>query len=174
MESLHLEDGASLEFCLSGSEDGVTLLVFHVGSPCAAALYPSVASAAAARGVRTVSYSRAGYGTSTRNKGRTVADEVENTAALADHLGASAFLVAGWSGGGPSAFACAALLPERVRSCGVLAGLLTARGIRGGLVGRWLAEHIPGVRAQILPGHGHNSIADPFDEVMGALLEDAR
>ena len=70
----------------------------------------------------TASYSRAGYGGSTRSEGRTVAQEAVNTAALADHLGASTFFVAGWSGGGPGALACAALLPERVRSCVVFAG----------------------------------------------------
>jgi pimeloyl-ACP methyl ester carboxylesterase len=40
--------------------------------------------------------------------------------------------------------------------------------------GTWLAEHIPGARAQILPGHGHVSIAEAFDEVIDALLETAR
>jgi pimeloyl-ACP methyl ester carboxylesterase len=39
--------------------------------------------------------------------------------------------------------------------------------------GRWLADHIPGARAQILPGHGHVSIADPLDDLMDALLETA-
>jgi pimeloyl-ACP methyl ester carboxylesterase len=119
---LHLEDGRSLEFCRSGPEDAETTLVFHVGTPSAAVSFPHVTAAAAARGVRTVSYSRAGYGGSPRTAGRTVGDEAANTAALADHLGAASFLVAGWSGGGPAALACAALLPERVRSCVVLAG----------------------------------------------------
>jgi pimeloyl-ACP methyl ester carboxylesterase len=40
--------------------------------------------------------------------------------------------------------------------------------------GRWLAEHIPGPRPQILAGHAHTSIAEAFDEVMDALLEIAR
>jgi pimeloyl-ACP methyl ester carboxylesterase len=122
METLQLGGGGSLEFCRSGPEDAEVLLVFHVGSPSAAAVFPNVTEVAAARGVRTVTYSRPGYGGSTRRKGRTFADEAANTAALADHVGASTFLVAGWSGGGPAALACAALLPERVRSCAVLAG----------------------------------------------------
>src|SRR5438093_5893302 len=56
-----------------------------------------------------------------------------DTAALADHLQAESLLVAGWSGGGPAALACAALLPGRVRACITLAspaprGCLVRRG----------------------------------------------
>ena len=122
MESLQLADGRSLEFCRTGPVDPSGWLIFHVGTPSAAALFPHVTSVAEARGIGTASYSRAGYGGSTRSEGRTVAQEAVNTAALADHLGASTFFVAGWSGGGPGALACAALLPERVRSCVVFAG----------------------------------------------------
>jgi pimeloyl-ACP methyl ester carboxylesterase len=123
LETLELAGGGSLEFCRSGPEDADDLLVFHVGSPSAAVVFPNVTSAAAARGVRTATYSRPGYGGSTRRPGRVFGDEAANTAALADHFGASTFLVAGWSGGGPAALACAALLPDRVRSCASLAGL---------------------------------------------------
>jgi pimeloyl-ACP methyl ester carboxylesterase len=77
--------------------------------------------------------SRPGYGGSTRNEGRTVADAAADTAALADHLGAERFLVAGWSGGGPTALACAALLPDRVRAIVTLrAPLLRSRPARSG------------------------------------------
>ena len=122
MESLQLADGRSLEFCRTGPVDPSGWLIFHVGTPSAAALFPHVTAVTDARGIATASYSRAGYGGSTRSEGRTVAQEAVNTAALADHLGASTFFVAGWSGGGPGALACAALLPERVRSCVVFAG----------------------------------------------------
>src|ERR1051325_7147576 len=103
LETFELEDGGPLEFCRSGPEDADDLLVFHVGTPSAAAVFPNVTEAAAARGARTVSYSRPGYGASTRRPGRVYADEAANTATLADHLGAATFLVAGWSGGGPAA-----------------------------------------------------------------------
>ncbi|MGZ6545950.1 MAG: alpha/beta fold hydrolase [Actinomycetota bacterium] len=122
MESLQLADGRSLEFCRTGPVDPSAWLIFHIGTPSAAALFPHVTEVADARGIATASYSRAGYGGSTRSEGRTVAQEAVNAAALADHLGASTFFVAGWSGGGPGALACAALLPERVRSCVVFAG----------------------------------------------------
>jgi pimeloyl-ACP methyl ester carboxylesterase len=288
MERLQLEDGRFLEFCQSEGQGSAELLVFHVGTPCAGALYPNVTSVATARRVRTVSYSRAGYGGSTRSRGRSVAEEASNTAALADHLGVSSFLVAGLSGGGPAALACAALLPERVSSCAVLASasppgevgevwfewypeddreelrtLATSspdalarayedaavtfasitpqaianwpgspdaerkmfdqspgfaealadsmrRGVEWGVDGwmddavalarpwgfsvgdvqvpvtirhgardplvrvdhaKWLTEHVPGARAEIMPDQGHASVIDPFDEVMDDLMK---
>ena len=116
-----LPDGRILEFCRSGPEDASQTLVFHVGTPSAAVVFPHVTDAAAARGVGTLSYSRPGHGASTPHPGRTVAEEAATTAALADHLGVERFLVAGWSGGGPAALACAALLPDRALACCTLA-----------------------------------------------------
>ena len=65
-------------------------------------------------GVCVVTHDRAGYGRSTRRRGRTVADEAEDVVLLADSLGFERFGVSGGSGGGPHVLACAALLPDRV------------------------------------------------------------
>jgi pimeloyl-ACP methyl ester carboxylesterase len=110
-----------VECHISGPADALDLLVFHVGSPSAAVPFPALTAAAARHGLRTLMYSRPGYGRSARLPGRRVADEALRTAALADHLGARSIHVAGWSGGGPAALACAALLPDRVRACLTLA-----------------------------------------------------
>ncbi|HEV8452131.1 MAG TPA: alpha/beta hydrolase [Gaiellales bacterium] len=122
VERMQLPDGRAFEYSASGDPGG-ELLVLFVGTPSAVVDFPYLARAAAARGLRSVICSRPGYGGSTRNEGRTVADAASDTAALADHLGAERFLVAGWSGGGSSALACAALLPDRVRAAVTLAGL---------------------------------------------------
>jgi pimeloyl-ACP methyl ester carboxylesterase len=114
---LKLGDGRDLEYHVSGPPTAKDLLVFHVGSPAAAVGYPGLTAAAARLGMRTVCYSRQGYAGSTRNPGRRVGDEAAITAALADHLGHGQFFTMGWSGGGPAALACAALLPRRVRAC---------------------------------------------------------
>jgi pimeloyl-ACP methyl ester carboxylesterase len=99
------------------------VLVFHHGSPGSALLPPGLAEAAAARGLRTVVHSRPGYGESSPQAGRRVADAASDTAAVLDSLGADRFLTLGWSGGGPHALACAAQLPDRCRAAGSVAGV---------------------------------------------------
>ena len=79
---LQLADGRSLEFCRTGPVDPSGWLIFHVGTPSAAALFPHVTAVTDARGIATASYSRAGYGGSTRSESRTVAQEAVNTAVL--------------------------------------------------------------------------------------------
>jgi pimeloyl-ACP methyl ester carboxylesterase len=120
--SLTLADGRSLDVDVSGPEGGTPLVVHH-GTPGERTQYPPFAEAAAARGLRYVSSSRPGYGGSSRRPGRTVADCAADTAAVLDHLGARRCYTVGASGGGPHALACAALLRDRVRACGTVAGV---------------------------------------------------
>jgi pimeloyl-ACP methyl ester carboxylesterase len=104
-----LSDGRSLEVDISGP-DGATPLVVHHGTPGERSQYPPFADAAAAQGLRYVSYSRPGYGGSSRQPGRAVADCAADTAAILAHLGADRCYTIGAFGGGPHALACAALL----------------------------------------------------------------
>jgi pimeloyl-ACP methyl ester carboxylesterase len=117
---LTLPDGRTLSVYVEGPQDG-TLLISHHGTPGAGVPSPGFVRAAAERGLRWVSYSRPGYGDSTRAAGRAVADCVPDVAAIADHFGADRFFTTGGSGGGPHTLACAALLPERVRGCAAIA-----------------------------------------------------
>jgi pimeloyl-ACP methyl ester carboxylesterase len=114
--------GRTLEAVDEGDPDG-TLVVFHHGSPGAAVPFEPFGRAATERGIRLVTISRAGFGDSSRDEGRSVASAAGDAAALADHLGAERFLTMGWSGGGPHALACAALLPDRVRAAATIAGV---------------------------------------------------
>ena len=66
--------------------------------------------------------SRPGYGSSHRQEGRSVADVASDISATLDALGADRCLVAGWSGGGPHALACAARL-DRTAAALVIAGV---------------------------------------------------
>jgi pimeloyl-ACP methyl ester carboxylesterase len=120
--TLELLDGRTLEAVDEGDQRG-TLLIFHHGSPGAAVPYAPFDRAAAERGIRLVTMSRAGFGGSSRQPGRSISDAAADAAVLADHLGAQRFLTAGWSGGGPHALACAALRPERVLAAATIAGV---------------------------------------------------
>ena len=104
MTDVVLPDGRSLEVIISGPAEGVPL-VFHLGTPASAAQFGTIRRAAAERGLRLVTWSRPGYGGSTRLPGRSVADVAADTVAVLDHLDAGRCLVAGWSGGGPHALA---------------------------------------------------------------------
>jgi pimeloyl-ACP methyl ester carboxylesterase len=117
-----LPDGRELRAQSEGDRDGV-LLVLHHGSPGAAVPFPTFDRAAAERGIHLVTYSRPGFGGSSRHEGRRVVDCVADVAALADHVGAGRFLTVGWSGGGPHALACAARLPDRVLTAATIAGV---------------------------------------------------
>lgn len=74
-------------------------------------------------GVRLITYDRPGYGKSDRHIGRRVSDVAPDVGTIADHLGLERFAVAGRSGGGPHALACAALMPHRVTKAAVLVSL---------------------------------------------------
>jgi pimeloyl-ACP methyl ester carboxylesterase len=120
--SLGLSEGRSLEVSVSGPEQA-TPLILHHGTPSDRTQYRPFAEAAAARGLRLISYSRPGYGGSSRQPGRAVADCAADTLAIVEQLGAGRFYTAGWSGGGPHALACAALLSDRVLACATIASV---------------------------------------------------
>ena len=115
-------DGRSLDVFVSGPEDGKVLLVHH-GSPGVGVPSAMRVTAAAERGLRHVAITRPGYAGSTRRPGRQVASVVDDAVAVLDHLGAERCYTMGWSGGGPHALACAALLPERVTAAVTIASV---------------------------------------------------
>jgi pimeloyl-ACP methyl ester carboxylesterase len=114
--------GGMLDVLVSGPEDGLAL-VFHTGTPSGLVESGPVADAAAARGLRTVLYARPGYGDSTPQPGRLVADAASDVDAVLARLRIDEFVTAGWSGGGPHALACAALLPVRCLAAATIAGV---------------------------------------------------
>jgi pimeloyl-ACP methyl ester carboxylesterase len=126
MSTLILPDGRTLEHDVTGPVDGpvdAPVLAFHHGTPGAVTQFDAMAQSVAAHGMRLLTWSRAGYGASTRRPGRDVASEVADLESLLDHLGVADCVVAGWSGGGPHALACGALAPRRVRAVLCIAGV---------------------------------------------------
>jgi pimeloyl-ACP methyl ester carboxylesterase len=117
---LETPDGRVLAVMEGGDPAGPAVVVHH-GTPMSRLLYgPNVADAEV-RGLRLIGYDRPGYGDSTPQPGRTVADAATDVATIADALGIDRFATWGISGGGPHALACAALLPERVVAAASLA-----------------------------------------------------
>lgn len=119
---VELHDGRVLEATAAGPTHGMPLL-FHNGTPTAALLFEPMVEIATARGLRTIAYSRPGYAGSTAQPGRTVGDAAADVTAVLDSVGAGRFVTIGWSGGGPHALACAALLPDRCAAAVSLAGV---------------------------------------------------
>jgi len=120
--ALRTPDGRTLEVMAAGERDWPLVLI-HNGTPTGAGFLSRHLADAEALGLRLVSYSRPGYGASTRLPGRTVAQAAEDAKTICDALGARRFATWGISGGGPHALACAALLPERVVAAASLAGV---------------------------------------------------
>ena len=132
---VELRDGRRVEVRTAGPADGDVLL-FHHGTPGAGLSFGPIAEAAAARGLRTVSYSRPGYGMSTPHPGRRVIDAAADAAQVLQEVGATTFQTIGWSGGGPHALACAAALRDRCLGAVTIAGVAPypaegARLVRG-------------------------------------------
>jgi pimeloyl-ACP methyl ester carboxylesterase len=111
-----------LDVLLAGPEDGL-VCVLHGGTPGAAVPSGPILTAVAAAGMRFVTYSRPGYAASDPDPGRSVADAALDVKAILDHLGVDRFVTLGWSGGGPHALACAALLPDVCLAAATMAGV---------------------------------------------------
>lgn len=132
IEHVPVGAGRFLDVRVSGPDGGLPL-IFHHGTPGALVPIRAMERAAHERGLRLLTYSRPGYGGSTRSAGRCVGDAAADVEALLGWLGAKRCLVAGWSGGGPHALACGARLDA---AAAVLAIACVAPYDAGGL--RWL------------------------------------
>jgi pimeloyl-ACP methyl ester carboxylesterase len=121
-QSLASADGRFLDVLLGGDPAGYPLVMHH-GTPADATTFADWHAPCQARGIRLICASRPGYAASTHRPGRSVADVAADVSAILDWLGHTRFTTAGWSGGGPHALACAALLPDRCAAAATLAGV---------------------------------------------------
>jgi pimeloyl-ACP methyl ester carboxylesterase len=142
LHTLTLDDGRELEVLTAGNPGGFPWL-WVPGTPSAAVDYPRLDDLAAKLDLRLVTWSRPGYGGSTPRplppEGPRIVDDVPDIEAVLDAQGIDEFVVVGWSGGGPRALACAAVLPDRCRAAATLAGVapFDAEGLD------WLAGMAP-------------------------------
>jgi len=110
--STHLPDGRLLAYAEWGDPNGRPVFLFH-GMPGSRLFFPDPVGAAEAR-VRAITVDRPGMGRSDPQPGHRVADWPRDVVALAGELGLHRFGVIGWSAGTAYAFACAAVIPERL------------------------------------------------------------
>lgn len=98
MAILQLSDGREFEYFDNGVKSDKAILFLH-GTPGDATAWTKWLKEITA--VTAIATSRPGYGLSARNRGRTVASDLENQSQVLDHLGITSFVAIGWSGGGP-------------------------------------------------------------------------
>ena len=107
-----LRDGRTLHIYDEGDPAGA-VVVEHHGTPGSGLGYAPDVELARERGLRVISYDRAGYGGSTPKPGRAVADVANDIEDVMNELGVERFASLGGSGGGPHTLALGALLADR-------------------------------------------------------------
>jgi pimeloyl-ACP methyl ester carboxylesterase len=115
-------DGRTLAVEDAGDPAGRPVLV-HLGTPNSRHLYGPWVADATGRGLRLICYDRPGYGGSTPQPGRSIADCAADVRAICAALEIDRLAIWGWSGGGAHALACAALLPDLVVAAASLASI---------------------------------------------------
>jgi len=119
---LALASGRRLGLAEYGDPKGAPVLVFH-GLPGSRRQRHPDDSIARELGARTVHLERPGFGISDPAPGRALVDWAKDVAEACDLLGFESVRIAGISGGGPYALACAALLGQRVRRAAAVSGV---------------------------------------------------
>lgn len=98
MAILQLSDGREFEYFDNGVKSDKAILFLH-GTPGDATAWTKWLKEITT--VTAIATSRPGYGLSARNRGRTIASDLENQSQVLDHLGITSFVAIGRSGGGP-------------------------------------------------------------------------
>lgn len=102
LQTFTLPDGRKVDYLISGPADGFPFLFLH-GTPGSAVPHGlALLGPCEQRNLKLITVSRAGYGGSSRWKGRAVVDVVPDVQALLGQLGIEECLVGGESGGGES------------------------------------------------------------------------
>jgi len=117
-----LPDGRDLGWIEVGDAKGTPIFGFH-GTPGSRYEIAMDEAPLSEAGLRLICVDRPGYGLSSFQRGRRLADWPRDVEHLADHLGIERFAVLGHSGGGPHAAVCAALLGERVTAAAIVSGV---------------------------------------------------
>jgi len=144
---IQIPDGRNIACAEYGHPAGYPVFFFH-GIPGSRIFRPPD-EVTTKMGVRLICTDRPGYGLSPFQPGRRIIDWPGDIATIADKLGIERFAVAGHSGGGPYALACAFGLPDRISAAAVISGIgpIDSASVLDGMdptnklgftVGRWM------------------------------------
>ncbi len=167
VDSIRLRDGRALGFAEYGDARGWPLVFFHgtPGSRLAASLLDDAARRCS---VRVIAPERPGFGRSDPKPGRTLLDWSDDVIEITRALGVERFAVAGISGGGPYAAACAYRIPERLTGAAILSGIgpVDLPGATDGMlvfnrVSLWLARHLRPALRPVVAGMARSFRRDP-------------
>jgi pimeloyl-ACP methyl ester carboxylesterase len=122
-QQIRLPDGRRLGFNEYGPPNGKPLFYFH-GTPSARIEFTLFGNQTMLESLnaRVIAPDRPGSGLSDFQPDRRFMDWPKDVTALADHLKIERFAIAGYSGGGPYAAACALTIPERITIAGIISG----------------------------------------------------
>lgn len=163
-------DGREVVYAVWGDPAGFPIMSLHGTPGCRLNRWPNE-DVYRGLGVCLVTHDRAGYGRSTRRRGRSVAAEVDDVALIADELGFERFAVTGGSGGGPHSLACAALLPDRIVRAGCVVGVAPF-GAPGLERDAWLAGQDPeNVKEIEWAEAGEDVLAGELERLQTTILE---
>lgn len=173
-EIIRLRDGRDLAFQIVGNTNGIPVFFFH-GTPGSRYCFSSDDLLAQVPGVYYVCPDRPGYGLSHPKADRTLSDWADDVIELADNLGICRFAVAGHSGGGPHALACAWKYSDRVFAAFVFASptpvesLKETRGMAfGNRINYYLGGRFQSL-TRLLIGMGAKTFAKDPVKFLGAI-----
>ncbi|MFI5315927.1 MAG: alpha/beta fold hydrolase [Myxococcota bacterium] len=177
--TLRLRDGRQLGFATFGDADG--LPVFYLHGSFGSRLEGRIAHVAALhRHVRLISVDRSGFGLSDGRPGAKLVDWPPDLEELVDQLAIDRFSLLGVAGGGAFALACAAHLPERVRSVALVSstaphespGALAGMDPRARMALHFLPRRVPWLSRLLYERSARLADRDPLRllrEVSGTL-----
>lgn len=133
-ERVRLSDGRHAQVRHYGVESGRPIIMLH-GTPGSRILFAGMHALAAARGQHIIALDRWAYGGTDAPTVPALAGFAADVDAVADRLDLETFAIAGVSGGGPYATACAVKLAERITALGLISPVgLVAEATRHGEV----------------------------------------
>ncbi len=120
--TFQLHDGRTLGYADFGDPQGTPVLFFH-GTPGSRHSGLIAGIVAGPMGARVIALDRPGYGLSTFQRDRRIADWPADVVELADHLNLDRFALLAFSGGAAFAAACALHIPQRLTHVGIVSGM---------------------------------------------------